>query len=165
MTDARYPITRNAVLLAAGLVCLNATLQLFVALGTVTLVSVTGIEGILGLGPAIFLVAGALAVFPAGRAVDRFGRMPVIRSGFAAGIAGALTTALGCAVESAALVIIGFACLGAAGSDRAAVARGGGRDVPAGAPRARHLATCSSAPYPRRSSGRSSSARCSPAAI
>jgi MFS family permease len=111
-----YPVTRNAILLAAGLVCLNATLQLFVALGTVTLVSVTGIEGILGLGPAIFLVAGALAVFPAGRAGDRFGRMPVIRGGFAAGIAGALTTALGCAVESGVLVIVGFACIGAAGT-------------------------------------------------
>jgi MFS family permease len=111
-----YPITRNAILLAAGLVALNATLQLFVALGTVTLVAVTGIEGILGLGPAIFLAAGALAVFPAGRAADRFGRMPVIRGGFASGIVGGLTTALGCAVESGALVILGFALIGAAGT-------------------------------------------------
>jgi MFS family permease len=111
-----YPIVRNAVLLALGLICLNATLQLFVALGTVTLVSVTGIEGILGLGPAIYLAAGALAVFPAGRLGDRFGRMPVIRVGFLAGILAALVTALGCAVESATLVILGFALTGASGS-------------------------------------------------
>jgi MFS family permease len=111
-----YPVTRNAILLASGLVCLNATLQLFVALGTVTLVSISGIEDILGLGPAIFLVAGALAVFPAGRAADRFGRMPVIRGGFVLGIAAALVTALACAVESSVLVVIGFGLMGAAGA-------------------------------------------------
>jgi MFS family permease len=111
-----YPVTRNAILLAAGLVALNATLQLFVALGTVTLVVVTGIEGILGLAPAIYLIAGALAVFPAGRAADRFGRMPVIRSGFALGVAGGLITALGCSAESGALVILGFALTGACGA-------------------------------------------------
>ena len=117
-TSARpaYPVTRNAILLAAGLVCLNATQQLFVALGTVTLVSITGIEGILGLGPAIFLIAGAIAVFPAGRMADRFGRMPVIRAGFALGIAAALVTGLACAVESAALVVLGFGLMGATGS-------------------------------------------------
>ena len=45
--------------------------QLAVAVATVTLVLVTGIEGILGLGPAIFLTAGALAALPAGRLMDR----------------------------------------------------------------------------------------------
>ena len=73
---------RNAIVLAAGLVCLSGMVQLAVALGTVTLVAVTGLEGILGLGPAVFLIAGALAVGPAGRISDRVGRMPVIRAGF-----------------------------------------------------------------------------------
>jgi MFS family permease len=112
----RYPVTRNAVLLGAGLVCLNGAIQLFVAISTVTLVAVTGIEGILGLGPAIYLASGALAVFPAGRLGDRVGRMPVIRGGFVAGILAALATGLGCAVESAALVIAGFALMGASGA-------------------------------------------------
>lgn len=111
-----FPVTRNAVLLAAGLVCLNGAVQLFVALATVTLVAVTGIEGILGLGPAIYLGAGALAVFPAGRLGDRVGRMPVIRAGFVAGILAALATGLGCELESAALVIAGFALMGASGA-------------------------------------------------
>lgn len=109
-------VTRNAILLAAGLVCLNGAIQLFVALATVTLVAVTGIEGILGLGPAIYLASGALAVFPAGRAADRFGRMPVIQAGFLAGIASAFAIAAGCAWDSAALVIVGFALTGAAGA-------------------------------------------------
>ncbi len=112
----RFPITRNAVLLAAGLVCLNGAVQLFVALSTVTLVAVTGIEGILGLGPAIYLTAGAAAVFPAGRLGDRVGRMPVIRAGFVAGILAALATGFGCKLESTPLVIVGFALFGASGS-------------------------------------------------
>jgi MFS family permease len=112
----RFPVTRNAVLLAAGLVCMNGAVQLFVAVATVTLVAVTGIEGILGLGPAIYLAAGALAVFPAGRLGDRVGRMPVIRGGFVLGILSALSSGLGCAVESATLVILGFALMGASGA-------------------------------------------------
>src|SRR5215203_3999296 len=68
--------------------------QLAVAVATVTLVLVTGIEGILGLGPAIFLTAGALAAFPAGRLMDRFGRVPVLAGDCLARVAGCLTTAL-----------------------------------------------------------------------
>ena len=111
-----YPVRRNSLLLAGGLVCLSGMVQLSVALSTITLVAVTGVEGILGLGPAIFLLAGALAVAPAGRASDRFGRMPVIRAAFLAGILGAGTTALGCATTSALLVMAGFALNGASAS-------------------------------------------------
>ncbi len=66
-----FPIRRNTVLLAATLTCLSGMVQLAVAVATVTLVLVTGIEGILGFGPAIFLTAGALAALPAGRLMDR----------------------------------------------------------------------------------------------
>jgi MFS family permease len=114
--ETAFPVTRNAVLLAAGLVCLNGAVQLFVALSTVTLVAATGIEGILGLGPAIYLASGALAVFPAGRLGDRVGRMPVIRGGFVLGLLASLATGVGCAVESSALVVVGFALFGASGS-------------------------------------------------
>ena len=58
MTDVR----RNAFLLALGLVFQSGMIQLAVALGTVTIVAVTGVHSILGLGPAVFLIAGALAV-------------------------------------------------------------------------------------------------------
>src|SRR5215210_7516542 len=99
-------VYRNSFLLAGGLVFQSGMVQLAVALGTVTLVSVTGFEGILGLGPAVFLVAGALAVGPAGRISDRVGRMPVIRAGFALGIAGPAVTALGCWSSSGELVFL-----------------------------------------------------------
>src|SRR3954468_20476041 len=92
-------VRRNAFLLAAGLVFQSGMIQLAVALGTVTIVAVTGVEGILGLGPAVFLLAGAAAVGPAGRISDRVGRMPVIRTGFVLGIGGPIVTAAGCGVE------------------------------------------------------------------
>ncbi len=109
-----FPVRRNTVLLAATLTSLSGMVQLAVAVATVTLVLVTGIEGILGLGPAIFLTAGALAAFPAGRLMDRLGRVPVLAAGCVAGVAGCLTTALGCELDSAAVVITGFALVGVA---------------------------------------------------
>jgi MFS family permease len=108
-----HPATRrNTILLAALMTCLSGMVQLVVAVATIALVLVTGVESILGLGPAIFLTAAAAAAFPGGRAMDRFGRVPVLAAGCVAGIVGCLTTALGCAVESAVLVIAGFALVG-----------------------------------------------------
>jgi MFS family permease len=105
-------IRRNTVLLALCLVTLSGVLQLAVAVATITLVLVTGIESVLGLGPAIFLTAGALAALPAGRLMDRYGRVPVISGGFVIGMVGCLLTALGCVVDSAPLVILGFLGVG-----------------------------------------------------
>src|SRR3954465_13923396 len=110
------PVRRNALLLALGLVFQSGMIQLPAALGTVTIVAVTGIEGILGLGPAVFLLAGAAAVGPPGRIPDRFGGVPVIRTGFILGTLGPLVTAAGCATESGPLVFAGLALCGAAQS-------------------------------------------------
>jgi MFS family permease len=109
-------VRRNALLLAAGLVFQSGMIQLAVALGTVTIVAVTGVKGILGFGPAVFLIAGALAVGPAGRISDRVGRMPVIRTGYALGIVGPLVTAAGCATTTGVLVFLGLGLCGAAQS-------------------------------------------------
>ena len=110
----QFPVRRNTILLAATLTSLSGMVQLAVAVATVTLVLVTDIEGILGLGPAIFLTAGALAALPAGRLMDRYGRIPVLASGCVCGILGCLTTALGSKLESAPIVIAGFALVGIA---------------------------------------------------
>jgi len=107
------PVRRNALLLAAGLVFQSGMIQLAIALGTVTIVSVTGVKGTLGLGPAVFLIAGALAVGPAGRLSDRVGRMPVIRGGFVLGTAGPWVTAAGCGARSGLLVFLGLGLCGA----------------------------------------------------
>jgi MFS family permease len=108
-------IRRNTALLSATMAVNSAVLQLVAAISSITFVAVTGIEGLLGLGPAIFLTAQALTALPAGRAMDRFGRVPVIAVGFAVGSAGCLLTAAGAAATSSALVIGGFALLGASG--------------------------------------------------
>jgi MFS family permease len=109
----RRQIQRNTILLSLCLLTLSGVLQLAVAVATITLVLVTGIESILGLGPAIFLTAGALAALPAGRLMDRLGRVPVIAGGFVIGAAGCALTALGCLADSAPLVILGFVGVGA----------------------------------------------------
>jgi MFS family permease len=106
-------VRRNAFLLALGLVFQSGMIQLAVALGTVTIVAVTGVHSILGLGPAVFLIAGALAVGPAGRLSDRVGRMPVIRTGYALGIAGPLVTAAGCHWRTGIFVFAGLGLCGA----------------------------------------------------
>ncbi len=105
-------IRRNTILLSACLLFLSGVLQLAVAVATITLVLVTGIESILGLGPAIFLTAGALAALPAGRLMDRIGRVPVIAGGFGIGAVGCAVTAIGCALSSSVLVIVGFVAVG-----------------------------------------------------
>jgi MFS family permease len=109
-----YPVARNTVLLASSLAALSGMLQLGVAVATTSLVLVTGIEGILGLGPAIFLVSGAVSALPAGRLMDRLGRVPVLAGGFGLGVAGCLLTALACGIESAPLLILGFVAVGSA---------------------------------------------------
>ncbi len=107
-----FPVRRNTILLAATLTSVSGMVQLAVAVATVTLVLVTGVESILGLGPAIFLLGGGFVAFPAGRLMDRYGRVPILAAGCVAGIAGCLTTALGCKLASATLVIVGFALVG-----------------------------------------------------
>lgn len=135
---SEFPVLRNTVLLAACLVALSGTVQLVVAVSTLTLVLVTGIEGILGLAPAIFLVAGALAAFPAGRLMDHFGRVPVIAAGFVCGAMGCGVTALGCVAESGLLVGLGFALVGAA-SGTVLLSRAAGADMYPPARRARGI--------------------------
>ncbi len=108
-------VRRNAFLLAGGLICNSGMFQLAAALSSLTLVAVTGIKGILGLGPAIFLMSSALAVGPAGRLSDRRGRMFVIRAAFVFGAAGCGVVAAGCAAESGVLVALGLALIGGSG--------------------------------------------------
>ncbi|HEY7707528.1 MAG TPA: MFS transporter [Gaiellaceae bacterium] len=115
VSAAELPIRRNTILLAAILAVNSAVLQLVAAVSSLTFVLVTGFESLLGLGPAIFLTASALTAFPAGWAMDRFGRVPIIAIGFLGGAAGCALTALGTATEQAVPVILGFALIGSSG--------------------------------------------------
>ena len=158
-----YPVWRNTALLSACLLLLSGVLQLAVAVGTITLVLVTGIESILGLGPAIFLACGALAALPAGRLMDRVGRVPVIAGGFLIGALGCSLTAVGCLAHSAFLVVLGFAGVGAM-NGAVLLSRAAAADMVPPERRARAPSpTSSSARCSERRSAPSSTGRCSPA--
>jgi MFS family permease len=108
------PIGRNTALLSGSLAMNSATLQLAAAVASLTLVRVLHVEGLLGLGPAIVLGAGALVALPAGLLMDRVGRVPVLLAGFAAGVAGCVLAALGSAASSAPGVLGGLVLVGMA---------------------------------------------------
>jgi MFS family permease len=111
--SAQLPIKRNTLILAATLAVNSAVLQLTAAVSSLTFVLVTGVRGLLGLGPAIFLVSAGLTSAQAGRLMDRIGRMPVISAGFVLGSVGCGVTALATRTLSTPLVILGFALVGA----------------------------------------------------
>ena len=137
--SAHLPIRRNTVLLASALSMSSAMLQLSAAVASLTLVNVLDIEGLLGLGPAIVLAAGALASLPAGRAMDRVGRVPVLAAGFVTGAAGCALAALGSATAFAPAVLLGLAGVGAA-SAVALLARAAAGDMYPPERRARGIA-------------------------
>jgi MFS family permease len=108
------PIRRNTLILSATMAVNSAVLQLVAAVSSLTFVLVTGVRGLLGLGPAIFLTFSGLTAVPAGRLMDRVGRTPVMTGGFALAVVGCCVTALATGADSTPLVILGFACIGAA---------------------------------------------------
>src|SRR5215212_9216538 len=114
-------------------------LQLSDAVASLTLVLVVGARGLLGLGPAIVLAAAALAALPAGRAMDRIGRVPVLAAGFCAGAVGCALAAVGSVRESAPIVLLGLVAVGAA-SGTALLARTAAGDMYPPARRARGIA-------------------------
>ena len=107
------PIRRNTVILSATMAVNSAVLQLTAAVSSLTFVLVTGVRGLLGLGPAIFLTSSGLTAVPAGRLMDRIGRTPVMTAGFALGACGCALTALATRTGSTVAVIAGFALVGA----------------------------------------------------
>ncbi len=110
------PVRRNTVLLAAVLAVYIGVLQLGAAVLSLTFVLVTGFDSLLGLGPAIYLAAAALSALPAGRAMDRYGRIPVIATGFLLGSLGCVVTAAGTHWELTLAVIVGFVLIGVSGA-------------------------------------------------
>jgi MFS family permease len=114
LAEQAPPVRRNTILLAASLAANSAMLQLSAAVATLTVVLVVGVKGLVGLGPAIVLGTGALFALPAGRAMDRFGRVPVLIAGFALGVIGGLLAAAGAGFDLALPVVAGLVCVGAA---------------------------------------------------
>jgi len=108
-------VRRNTFLLASTLAINSCLFQLAAAVNSLTFVLITGITGLLGLGPAIFLASSGLAALPAGRAMDRYGRRPVIVAGFVIAAAGCSLIALATRTGSTPQLIVGMCMTGAAG--------------------------------------------------
>jgi MFS family permease len=138
MAEPTPPVRRNTILLAASLAANSAMLQLSAAVATLTVVLVVGVHSLVGLGPAIVLGTGALFALPAGRAMDRFGRIPVLVGGFALGVVGGVLAAVGAAYDLAAPVVVGLICVGAA-SATALLARTAAGDMYPASRRARGI--------------------------
>jgi MFS family permease len=111
--DLERAVRRNTFLLAATLADNSAVVQLVAAVSSLTFVYVTGVRGLLGLGPAIFLTSSGLMGAYGGRLMDRRGRRPVLIVGFLIGSAGCLVTALAVHERSTTGVIAGLVLLGA----------------------------------------------------
>src|SRR4051812_44147569 len=110
--DLDRVVRRNTLLLAATLAGNSAVVQLVAAVSSLTFVLVTGVKGLLGLGPAIFLTAAAVTGAVAGRAMDRYGRKPVLVLGFLVGGSGRGGPAVGTHFTSTVAVIVGFTLTG-----------------------------------------------------
>jgi MFS family permease len=139
VTERPLPIRRNTILLSASLAANSAMLQLSAAVATLTVGLVVGVKGLVGLGPAIVLGTGALSALPAGRAMDRFGRVPVLVTGFALGVLGGVLAAIGAGFDLALPVLVGLAFVGAA-SATALLARTAAGDMYPPSRRARGIA-------------------------
>src|SRR5918992_2643929 len=138
MPEPQLPIRRNTILLAASLAANSAMLQLSAAVATLTVLLVVGVGGLVGLGPAIVLGTGALFAVPAGRAMDRYGRVPVLVTGFALGVVGGVLAAIGAAFDLSLAVLVALVCVGAA-SATALLARTAAGDMYPPARRARGI--------------------------
>jgi MFS family permease len=138
-TSQTFPIARNTALLAAANAVNSAVLQLVAAVSSLTFVLVTGIEGLLGLGPAIYLAAAGLAAGPGGSLMDRVGRIPVIAGGFILISLGCLVTALATRTESVIAVLLGLTLIGG-GSGIALLMRAAAGDMYLPSRRARGIA-------------------------
>jgi MFS family permease len=124
------PIVRNTVLLSASQAVHSAMHTLAVAVAAITLVQVLDVAGLLGLGPAIVLAVGALAAIPAGRSMDRFGRVPVLVAGRSVGVVACGVAALGSALGSPLAVLTGLAGVGAANGANLLIRTAGGDMYP-----------------------------------
>jgi MFS family permease len=139
VANERFPIRRNTALLGAANAVNSAVLQLVAAVSALTFVLVTGVEGLLGLGPAIYLASAGLAAGPGGRLMDRVGRVPVIAGGFVLVSSGCLLTALATRTESVLAVLVGLSLIGG-GSGIALLMRAAAGDMYPPQRRARGIA-------------------------
>jgi len=121
-------VRRNTLVLAACLALVWAVIQLAMSVASITMEALTGVPELVGIPPAVVILAFGSATIPAGRYMDRRGRMPGIALGFLAALAGALVTFVAVLAGQALLFLVGLAGLGA-GIGVVTLARAGAADM------------------------------------
>jgi len=88
---------------------------MFTALAPIIIVKISGNPKLVGLPASVFLLAGALVAYPAGKYMDKLGRMNIVRFGFFLGIIGNLIIRFSIFTNSLIMNVIGLTVLGIAG--------------------------------------------------
>lgn len=103
----------NTVVLAGAMALSWSVIQLAMSVAAITMESLTGSRQSAGLAPATFLLAVGLATIPAGRFMDRRGRVLGISLGFGGACAGALLVFVMTTAKSPLGYLAALALLGA----------------------------------------------------
>lgn len=113
MTDLARAVPRNTAILAG---CLTLSLAVWQLVGSLTPIAMERLAGsteVVGLGMSVVVLASGLIALPAGRFMDRRGRVLGLCLGFAVGAIGAVVVSLATRVSSLPLFLAGLALLGA----------------------------------------------------
>ena len=121
-------VRRNTILLAACLAFIWAVLQLAMSVASITMERLTGIPELVGIAPAVVILALGAATIPAGRFMDRRGRVPGVALGFLAALAGVVVTYVAVLLAQPILFLVGLALLGG-GAGVVNLARTGAADM------------------------------------
>lgn len=105
-------IQRSVILLAVIVFFFYCAAVMFTALAPITYVQITGAHYLIGLPPAIFLLSNMIAAYPAGMAMDRYGRIRVISAGLLLGSVGNFLTAISITQSSIWLFFLGIVLVG-----------------------------------------------------
>ncbi|MGH2379117.1 MAG: MFS transporter [Candidatus Limnocylindria bacterium] len=126
--DMTSVVRRNTFLLAAYLAFNWAVIQLTMSVASITMERLTGVPELVGIAPAVAILALGAATIPAGRYMDRHGRVPGIAIGFLGALAGAVVTYVGVLLGQPLLFLAGLALVGG-GAGVVNLARTGAADM------------------------------------
>ncbi len=118
----------NTLMLALATAVGLAIVQLQSALSAISMEVITGQAAVAGLGPALYFLGNGVAAVPAGRLMDRMGRVPGISIGFLMATAGAGLLFAGTAFTNVVVFLVGQLALGA-GLGVVQLARAGAADM------------------------------------
>jgi len=121
-------IRRNTITLASALAIGWSVIQLQAALTAITTEILTGQTWSAGIASALFSVTLGLVAIPAGRLMDRVGRVPVIVGGFAVAALAAAVLFVAVSTQSLGLFLVAMTVLGV-GLGGASLVRVGAADM------------------------------------